>query len=209
MSYGALIGSLPGFVTRYPALRITMGLGFLSFSVFAGLWTVLAFHLRELGYGADYVGGLGLVSFIGVFTVARAGALADRRGTLLAGTLGCVLTFGSFVVYLTAGWTLAGLAAACALMAVGTQINQVSNQTRIFALDDSARSRINTIYMFSNFIGGAFGALLASWSYERGGWDATCWSMLASSGLMLPFLLWYRRLSSVPALRSVPGARSS
>jgi predicted MFS family arabinose efflux permease len=209
MSYRDLIGSLPGFVARFPALRITMGLGFLSFSVFAGLWTVLAFHLRELGYGADYVGGLGLVSFIGVFTVARAGALADRRGTLVAGALGWVLTVASFVSFLVAGGTLAGLAVACALMAVGTQINQVSNQTRIFALDDSARSRINTIYMFSNFIGGASGALLASWSYDRGGWEATCWAMLVSSLLMLPFLLWYRRIAIPAALRSAPGARSS
>ncbi len=210
LRYADVVRSLPGFVARYPALRISMGLGFISFSTFAGLWTVLAFHARELGYGADVVGYIGLVSVIGAVFASRAGAAADRRGTLFIGTIAWLLTLAAFAAYGLLGATIWGVLAASALLALGTQWTQIANQTRIFALDDSARSRINTIYMFNNFAGGACGSLLAAATYDAGGWIAFCVTSFVEVALMAVFLLWYRGARDARApVRFAPGARSS
>ncbi len=210
LRYLDVMRSLPGFVTRYPVLRISMGLGFLSFSSFAGLWTVLAFHAHTLGYGADIVGDIGLVSVIGALFAARAGSLGDRRGTLYTGTIAWLFTLGSFVAYLVIGGSIWGIAAASALLAVGTQQTQIANQARIFALDGAARSRINTVYMFSSFAGGAFGSFLAAWTYDAGGWQAFCVMSVIEVAAMAAFLGWYRATLRPPErLRYAPDARSS
>jgi hypothetical protein len=63
---------------------------------------------------------------------------------------------------------------------------QVGNQTRIFNLDQDARSRINTVYMTMYFAGGAIGSALASWTWSRWQWDGVCalsLSLLALAGL--------------------------
>jgi MFS family permease len=209
LRYADVMRSLPGFVTRYAVLRISMGLGFLSFACNVGLWTVLAFHARTLGYGADVVGELGLVAVAGAVFAGAAGALGDRRGTLFTGTMAWTFTLAAYVVLLLAGDTIAGLAVAATVLAVGTQQTQISNQARIFALDGSARSRINTIYMFASFGGGAFGAFLAAWIYAAGGWIGFCAAMLLTVALMGPLLWWYRGTLAAAGVKFVPGARSS
>ena len=203
LRYFDLMRTLPGFVARYTPLRVSMGLGFISFSTFAGLWTVLAFHVRNLGFGADVVGYIGLVSLVGAIFATRIGALADRRGTLVTGTLGWFITLTSYVMYLVMGFTLWGVLIATTVMAMGTQITQISNQTRIFALDDFARSRINTIYMFTNFTGGAFGSFLAAWAWQEGGWTAMSAEQIAQLVLMSSVLLYYRHTKRKAAAAAV------
>jgi hypothetical protein len=51
-----------------------------------------------------------------------------------------------------------------ALKAVG-----ILNQVRVFAVSHEARSRINTAYVTSNFIGGAIGSAVASVLWGVGG----------------------------------------
>jgi predicted MFS family arabinose efflux permease len=209
LRYAQTMRSLPGFVARYAVLRLSMGLGFISFGSVAGLWTVLAFHARTIGYGADVVGELGLVSVLGAIVAGASGALGDRRGTLFTGTLGWLLTLGSLLVLLAGGDSIWWVAGAAASLAMGTQLTQVANQARIFALDGSARSRINTVYMFTSYAGGATGALLAAWSYAAGGWTLFCVTMAGAVAAMGPFLLWYRGIVAPGGVRFAPGAKSS
>ncbi len=210
LRYAEVMRSLPGFVVRYPVLRISMGLGFISFATVAGLWTVLAFQARAIGYGADVVGYLGFVSVLGAVLAGRAGALGDRYGTLVTGTIAWAVTLFSFVLMLLAGGSIWGLAVAAALLAVGTQQTQIASQARIFALDGTARSRINTIYMFNSFAGGACGSFVAAATYDAGGWSAFCVAMLVAIVVMAPFLLWYRAtLAAGEGVKFAPGARSS
>jgi predicted MFS family arabinose efflux permease len=209
LRYADIMRSLPGFVVRFPVLRISMGLGFISFGSVAGLWTVLAFHARVIGYGADVVGELGLVAVLGAIVAGASGALGDRRGTLFTGTIGWLVTLVSFVVLFAGGNSIGWVAGAAALLAVGTQQTQIANQARIFALDGTARSRINTVYMFTSYAGAAAGALLAAWSYAAGGWNLFCVAMFVGVAAMGPFLLWYRGVLAPDRVRFAPGARSS
>ena len=54
------------------------------------------------------------------------------------------------------------LAVGVVILDVGAQMTQVANQTRIFGLVPSARSRLNTVYMTVYFTGAAAGSALAT-----------------------------------------------
>ncbi|MEI9894731.1 MAG: hypothetical protein WDN28_12795 [Chthoniobacter sp.] len=54
------------------------------------------------------------------------------------------------------------------------QGGHVSNQTRIYGIDPDARSRLNTVYMFCYFIGGALGSLCGALAWHHAGWWGVC-----------------------------------
>jgi predicted MFS family arabinose efflux permease len=60
------------------------------------------------------------------------------------------------------------------LLDVGAQMTQVANQTRIFGLVPSARSRLNTVYMTVYFSGAAVGSALATMAWARWKWNGVC-----------------------------------
>jgi predicted MFS family arabinose efflux permease len=192
--YGELVRSIFGYVARYPVLRASMWLGMMTFGSFTGIWTVFAFHLHDLGYGSDVVGLIGLLSLITAFLAGWIGVLADRRGTLRTGTIGWLWLTLTMVLFLTVGWTIWGVILASAIFPLGTQFTHISNQTRIFGIDDRARSRINTAYTFAMFGGGSLGALVATLAWQVGNWNAVCILQLVQVGAMGPALWWLRRL---------------
>jgi uncharacterized membrane protein YoaK (UPF0700 family) len=57
---------------------------------------------------------------------------------------------------------------------LGAQLAQVANQTRIFGLVPSARSRLNTVYMTIYFAGGAVGSALSTVAWESWKWNGVC-----------------------------------
>jgi membrane protein implicated in regulation of membrane protease activity len=57
---------------------------------------------------------------------------------------------------------------------MGAQLIQVGNQTRIFGLVPSARSRLNTVYMTVYFSGAAAGSALSTVAWVRWKWDGVC-----------------------------------
>jgi predicted MFS family arabinose efflux permease len=54
------------------------------------------------------------------------------------------------------------------------QAGHVANQTRIYNLVPSARSRLNTFYMVTYFIGGALGSMLGAFGWRLAGWTGVC-----------------------------------
>jgi predicted MFS family arabinose efflux permease len=200
MRYRHLIASMPGLVRAHPTLRVSMAMGFIVFAMFTGIWTILAFHVRDLGYGSDVVGYVGLISIVGVLTAGRIGSLSDRRGTLVTGTIGWLVSTLSFVLFALIGNTLAGLTVGMAVFALGVQATQISNQVRIFGISDEARSRLNTIFVFSTYAGGAYGSFVCAWVFQEAGWLGVCITCFAHMILMGGVLLWFRSLQS-PALK--------
>lgn len=191
LSYGALLRSIFSLIGRHPPLRVSMLLGGLSFSTFAGVWTVFAFHMHDLGFGSDIVGSIGLLSFLTALAAGTIGVIADRLGTLFTGVIGWVLLVLTFALYLTCGWSLWGMILASAIFPFATQLTQISNQVRIFSLDDAARSRLNTAYTFSMFGGGALGALGANLAWQWNNWTGVCAFELLIAASMAPVLAWY------------------
>jgi predicted MFS family arabinose efflux permease len=77
-------------------------------------------------------------------------------------------------VFAAAGHSLIGLIAGVILLDLGVQAGHVANQTRIYALIPQARSRLNTVYMVSYFLGGAIGSALGAVGWTRWGWKGVC-----------------------------------
>ena len=69
---------------------------------------------------------------------------------------------------------LAGLIVGVIVMDLGVQASHVSNQTRIYPIDPTARSRLNMVYMVCYFSGGAAGSYLGAVAWRWFGWWGVC-----------------------------------
>jgi MFS family permease len=112
-----------------------------------------------------------------------AGKLADKRGARWVITAGITTLALSYAVLWAGEWGESGLSlgvhiaillAGVILLDVGAQLTQVGNQTRIFGLVPSARSRLNTVYMTVYFAGAAGGSALSTIAWERWKWNGVC-----------------------------------
>ena len=82
-------------------------------------------------------------------------------------------------MHLPTTFHLVGLVIGVVVLDMGAQMTQVANQTRIFGLVPSARSRLNTVYMTVYFSGAAAGSGLATIAWVHWGWNGVCCLALA------------------------------
>jgi len=189
LPYGAALSSLWNLACQQPVLREASAVGCLVFASFIAFWTNLTFFLGSPAYhwGAGAAGSFGLLGAAGALIASPAGRLADRYGPRATLTLALgLLTMGWLLLWVF-GYRAAGLIAGVVVLDIGMQVMQISNQTRIFGLSRSARSRINTVYMIVFFMGGAVGSALSAVAWSRWQWSGVCgW------GLAMLALAWAR-----------------
>lgn len=65
-----------------------------------------------------------------------------------------------------------GIVIGVLLLDLGVQVAHISNQTRLFALSEDARSRLSSIYVFAYFVGGSLGSLIGTQQWVIGRWPA-------------------------------------
>lgn len=190
MTYSKLLASLKELWTSLPQLRLsgyTQGLVFGSFSAF---WTTLAFRLAEPPFhmGASVAGLFGVVGIVGVIAAPITGRLTDRVGSrtiLLFSISTTILAWLAFQFWNT----IPGLVVGVTLLDFGTQGALITNQSVIYKLRPEARSRVNTLFMVTVFIGGAFGSSLSAILWHTSGNAALTALGLAVTGLAF-FLQW-------------------
>nr|WP_166780831.1 MFS transporter [Curtobacterium sp. WW7] len=172
--YPRLIGSVFRAVAHHRSVQVTLLLGASAFAVFTMFWTALTFLLSAapFGYSPAAIGLVGLAGLAGAVAAQRVGRLHDRG--LSVPVTGAALALGlvSLVVAGLGGRSIVVVLVAVVLLDVGVQAANVLNQTRLFAIDPAARSRLNTAFVTGNFIGGAVGSALASVLWGLGGWTA-------------------------------------
>ncbi|HEX4575783.1 MAG TPA: MFS transporter [Edaphobacter sp.] len=174
-----------------PLLRESCVLGALVFASFSCFWTTLAFLLdSHYGLGAGVAGTFGLVGAAGAMIAPIAGRLSDKHGSRWVLTLGMSLLAGSYLwlwleerAKVSTVLHLVALAIGVIVLDMGAQMCQVANQTRIFGLDPSARSRLNTVYMTVYFSGAAIGSALATVAWVHWRWNGVCLLALGLMGL--------------------------
>jgi predicted MFS family arabinose efflux permease len=196
LRWPALMRSLVDLVRDHPALRESAFLGAALLCVFSAFWTTLVFLLQTppYHYGSSVAGLFGLVGAAGASCAPLVGRFADRRGPRFTILLALVTTMASFLLLGALGKIMAGLIAGVVLLDIGVQSGHVANQTRIYALDANARSRLNTVYMFCYFTGGSIGSWLGALCWEYKGWTAVC--ALGIAVLLIALLVFacnYRR----------------
>ena len=182
LQYGEAMRSLWTLFRTEPLLREASTVGALVFASFSCFWTTLAF-LLEARYklGPGVAGSFGVVGAAGALIASVAGRLADRHGARWVATLGlATLIFSYFFLWAAVSVPvptvvhIAALVVGVVVLDIGAQMTQVANQTRIFGLVPSARSRLNTVYMVIYFSGAALGSWLSSLAWTRWGWNGVC-----------------------------------
>ena len=176
LRYPVLIRSLVTLVREQPLLREASFIGAMLFGAFSVFWAMLVFVISSppYHYGARMAGLFGLIGAAGATIAPAAGRLADRKGTRFTVGAAIVITALSWAAFFLFGRHLWGLVVGVTLLDLGVQAGHVSNQTRIYNLIPSARSRLNTVYMVSYFAGGAAGSALGAWAWSHYAWPGLC-----------------------------------
>ncbi|AJA49023.1 arabinose efflux permease family protein [Clostridium pasteurianum DSM 525 = ATCC 6013] len=175
LKYGELIKSIGGLIKTYPVLREAAFNGAMMFAAFSIIWTSLTFLLENhYNMGAEVAGLFGLVGIAGALASPMVGRIADKKSPKFTIGIAIIITIIGYIFFLLFGFKIWGLIIGIILVDLGVQSCQVSNQARIQALNGRARNRINTVFMVSYFIGGAFGSFFSSYSYMHFGWIGVC-----------------------------------
>lgn len=201
LSYPRLIGSVLVLLRDEPLLRQRSLLGALSFAAFSIFWTPLAFLLSgpAYGYSIATIGLFGLIGAAGALAASSGGKLSDRGHGRAVAVGGLLMMLLSWVVLAFSPVSLAALVVGVLLLDIAVQAVHINNQSVIYQLDESARSRITSAYMTCYFIGGASGSVLSTVAWARYGWTGVCvlGGAVSAIGLLVYFM---------PVRRAVVGA---
>jgi predicted MFS family arabinose efflux permease len=174
IAYGQLLASVVHLLRDEPLLRLRSAIGGLAFATFNVIWTSLAFVLAgpPYHYGDALIGLFGLLGAAGALAATFSGRLADLgyERWVSGGSLFAIL--GAMVLLGVGAHQLPALVIAIVVADLGIQAVHIQNQQLIFAIDPSARSRLNTGYMVTYFLGGAIGSATTGLAYGSGGWPA-------------------------------------
>lgn len=174
VAYPQLILSVFRAVRTHRTVQVTLVISSSVFAVFTMFWTALTFLLSSDPYdfSTSSIGLVGLVGLAGAVAAQRVGRLHDRGLSVPVTGGAIVLLLVSLVVAGIGAHSIVVVLLAVLLLDVAVQAANVLNQTRLFSVDPAARSRLNTAFVTSNFIGGAIGSALASVLWNAGGWTA-------------------------------------
>lgn len=196
INYFQLLFSIGSLYQQEPVLRIRSLLAIISFALFSLLWTPLAFVLSNTPYHySDFIIGLfGLAGAAGALGSPIVGRLSDKGKGFLATAIGLILLLASWLPLSLAEYSLLALILGVILLDFAVQVTHVSNMNAIYQIRPEARSRMNTGYMVSYFIGGMLGSIASTYLYSNYGWLAIIISgtILGSLGL----LCWLHYLKS-------------
>jgi predicted MFS family arabinose efflux permease len=176
LKYSELLLSLWHLLKTEPVLRQASLIGAMMFGAFSTFWTSLIFLLESPAYklGAETAGLFGLIGVVGALAAPMVGRYADKKSPRFTLSIAIISSTLSYMCFLLLGFKLLGLIIGVIALDLGTQSGQVSNQTRIYALNGEARNRINTVFMVSYFIGGSLGSFLSAYSWEHFEWSGVC-----------------------------------
>ncbi|GLE52267.1 MFS transporter [Mycobacterium montefiorense] len=205
LSYPKLLKSIGSLLVEHPQLRVRIAYGAVTFAGFGSLWTTVALLAADrYHYGEATIGLLALVGAAGALCAQGAGRLVDR-GRLHTAT-------GIFLVAILMGWVFAAFGAhniialltALILIDIGVQGVHIANQSAIYRLDPTARSRINSAYIAFYFLGGATGSTIAAIAYGHRGWRAVVLAGIIFG--IIGLLMWMLRLLTGRDRDRIPSA---
>jgi len=176
VGYLSLLGSLWTLVRAHPLLRKAVFIQALVFAAFLAFWSNLAVLLATEPYnlGGSAVGLIALAGAGGALAAPIAGRFADKRGPASVVVAGTTMVIVAFVLFGAFQGSITVLVAGVIIMDLGVQSSQIANQARVYALDPTARSRLNTVFMATMLLGGSLGAGAGGIAFSIYGWTGTC-----------------------------------
>ena len=191
LSYGQLLSSLKNIYLEEPLLRRRAFYQFLMFGSFSLFWTGITFLLSAAPFFASQtqIGLFALVGALGALVAPWVGQQGDRgRARPLTGASFALAIVGFSLTALPIpnllGRSLV-LVLGAILLDVAVQATLILGQQQIYSLRPEQRSRLNTLYIATFFLGGAAGSGLSGWLFSLGGW-----TLLSAAGGLLPLVGW-------------------
>ncbi|QRV93428.1 major facilitator superfamily transporter [Ceratobasidium sp. AG-Ba] len=192
LSYFGILWTMAPYAVTEPALIQCCLIIFLSSAVFVNFWVNLTFLLSDAPYHYNTleIGLFGLVGAAGVVTTPFIGRFVDKLNGWIA-TLIAILLGIVFQAIFTgaAGIHLAAIIIVCFGLDVAIQMNQVSNSSRIYAIEPLARARMNAVLVICLFLGQVMGTSVGTQVYLKYGWRYSGVLALGFQGLMIVLLL--------------------
>lgn len=194
-SYGSLMRSMLHLTKTQPVLRLAAFRGALGFAGFSAFWIALVFHLEGEPFhaGPAVAGAFGLVGAVGALAAAVVGRIASRVSPYRIILSAILLLLLSWILFYFGGYTYGGLVIGVILIDLGLQSMHIMNQASYFALNLGANNRLNTVYMFSYFVGGSAGSYLAAQAWKYYQWNGVIAVGLSCALLVLAAQLIYGR----------------
>ena len=194
-SYLQLIKSTLILVKEHRVLRESAILGAFTFGIFCSFWTTITFYLSgpQFNFHADTIGLFGIVAIGGALVAPYFGKLADKGNTRKSLLITVGMIIFSIVLLKVMPLSIAALIIAIFILDIGVHATQITNFTRIYALDENSHSRLNTIYMTTYFIGGGIGTFFGLLCWKHGGWDLSTWQMLIWSFIALGIVFFAKK----------------
>ncbi len=175
ISYQDSMKSLLPILKKYPQLGQVSFIGSMAFCCFSAFWITLTFFLADAYHlGASVAGSLGIIGLVGAIGSNLIGKSSDKRGAKFTIKISLWAIIGAFVLLAVIGYQFWGLILGIILLDFGVQSCNVSCMAVVHKLNNEIRSRVTAIYMFSYFVGGAFGSFIGTHIYQMFGWLAVC-----------------------------------
>lgn len=189
--YRKLIAGVFSALRRYlvlPPILLANGLVFgIAFNLF---WTALTFLLagEPFHFNTFQIGLVSLAGVTGAFAAVGCGRLQDAGYGVPALGAAIALCILSMVGAVLGSESIVSLVVVAAIFSLAIQGVCILNQTRIFALSNTERSRLNTAFVVNNFLFSAAGSGLATAFWNLGGWTAVALS--AAVFCLIAFAIW-------------------
>jgi len=186
-NYAQLLSSTIAQVRRFALLRRTALLGALVFGAFSSFWTTLTFHLSgaPFYYKSNIIGLFGIIAIGGALAAPVFGKLADKGNPARSQVITVSMVIIGILLIKVFPYNIMSFVVAVLLLDIGVQATQVTNIATIYTLDETAHSRINTVYMTTYFTGGALGTFVGIQCWKLGGWPLVTTQLLVWTGAAL------------------------
>lgn len=188
ISYSHIFKSMGVLLKEEKRLVFRSLIGGFSFAAMSILFSTIAVLLGSTFNLPDFI--VGIVTLVGVFgalSTKTVGKFADRGYTQLITWLGIAILGLSWIFLYYGQYSLISYIIGFGIINLGLAIVHSSNQNIIFRLRVDAKSRINSIYMTSYFIGGATGSAIGVYAWHHGGWNMSCLAGLSLVGFSAIF----------------------
>lgn len=175
-TYPQLMHSVWTIFCTHPRISLNSLRGGLAFGSMLSIWSCMAFHIAEKPFYAssDAVGMLGLCGVAGAIAASGLGKYLPKYGIAKFSIVGASLQILGWAIACIFGYGYVGLIISLITVDIGTQFQQLSNQTGCIAEIPEASSRANTIFMTTYFIGGSLGTFLSGLGWSLLGWNGVC-----------------------------------
>lgn len=174
--YFNLMGSLIHLFKTQRKVRESAWIGACTFGAISAFWSTMAFFLEKppFNYSLSVIGLFGVVGLAGAIVSPMVGSINDKNGPSFPMRIGIIIMLIGYSIMFYGHLSIWIVIAGIILIDVGLQSAHIPNLTRVTSLIPSARTRLNTIYMTSFFIGGTLGSIIGSYAWNKFGWNGVC-----------------------------------